>query len=79
MKKCEKCEGTGKTPLLTSLIDCETCKGRGHVGSVSNEVKQRLISEYLRTPEGRARLAASISRVKRCGGRDYPSKPKRVK
>ena len=40
--------------------------------SVSNAVKQKIIGEYLRTPEGRAKLAASMTQPLRTR-RDYSS------
>jgi len=67
--QCRSCKGTGKIPLFTSLADCTDC---GASGGVPDKVKQKLISEYIRTPAGRRKLAASLSPVRR-GVRDYPS------
>lgn len=34
--------------------------------------KQAIVARALRTPEGRAKLAAAMMQPIRCGGRDYP-------
>lgn len=70
MKKCDTCDGTGKIPLLISLVDCETCNGRGKVLTEKERTQQKLISEYIKTPEGRARLARSLTQPTRTR-RDY--------
>ena len=40
--------------------------------SVSNAVKQKIISDYIKTPQGRAKLAASMTQPLRLR-RDYSS------
>ena len=40
--------------------------------AVNNAVKQRIISEYIKTPQGRAKLAASMTQPLRTR-RDYTS------
>jgi hypothetical protein len=62
--KCVACKGTGKIPLFTSLADCDVCEARGQK-YLSNVEKQKLISEYIKTPEGRRKLAASMTQPRR--------------
>lgn len=45
--------------------------------SVSNAVKQRIISEYIKTPVGRAKLAASLTQPLRTR-RDYTAVGRRT-
>lgn len=61
VESCLTCKGTGKIPLFTSLVDCSDCATSGRI---SNKVKQNL-AHYIQTPEGRRRLAVSLSRVRR--------------
>jgi len=68
MKKCPECKGKGHIALFTSVVECLACK---KPDSGVNKAKQKLISEYLKTPEGRARLRVCLTPVSRCGGRDY--------
>jgi len=65
MSECKDCKGKGVVPLFTSLAECETCKGHGIVAPLSTKEKQRIISEYIKTPEGRAKLAASLTEPRR--------------
>ena len=71
MVKCSGCDGTGKIPLFTSQVDCTRCKGKGQVLSDEEREKQRLLCEYLKTPEGRRKLSAAMMSPRR-GARDYP-------
>jgi RecJ-like exonuclease len=65
--KCLTCKGTGKIPLFTSLADCDVCEGCGYKRELTCKQKQKLISEYIKTPEGRRKLAASMTHpVRRC-------------
>ncbi len=61
MADCKDCKGKGVIPLFTSLAECEVCKGRGITGALTNKEKQRLIAEYIKTPAGRRKLAASLT------------------
>ena len=67
--KCLTCKGTGKIPLFTSLADCDVCMGRGRT-RIPDAVK--LIADYIKTPEGRRKLAASMTQPVR-KRRDYNS------
>lgn len=33
--KCPQCNGSGKIPLFTSVIDCDACEGTGVKGAQS--------------------------------------------
>jgi len=72
MAECKDCKGKGVIPLFTSLAECEVCKGRGKVLTEKERIKQKLISEYINTPAGRAKLAASLTQPIR-RRRDYTS------
>ena len=65
MADCQDCKGKGIVPLFTSLAKCEACKGYGSVAPLSTKEKQRIIREFLKTPEGRAKLAASLTEPRR--------------
>ena len=60
MADCKECEGKGVIPFFTSLAECETCKGWGITGALTNKEKQN-IAEFIKTPEGRRKLAASLT------------------
>jgi len=56
MSKCPDCFGTGEIVLLVSRSSCKRCGGTGQIGH-ANRLK---MSEYLKTPQGRAKLTASL-------------------
>lgn len=58
---CRFCEGTGKVVLFTSLEGCSECGGRGRKKPWTNSEKQKFIRELISTPEGRAKLDASLT------------------
>jgi RecJ-like exonuclease len=73
MIRCPGCDGTGEVTLFTSRGACDICGGLGRALTAEERAKQKIIAEYIRTPEGRRKLAASISPPVRCGGLDYGS------
>ena len=58
--RCSACEGLGKILLLYSRVDCDRCEGTGkwHVN-----LQERLVV-YLKTPEGRRKLAEVLTRLR---------------
>ena len=56
---CLACKGTGKRDPSTNQVTCDECGGDGHRKRWRNLERQKLISEYIRTPEGRRKLSGS--------------------
>jgi len=61
--KCLTCKGTGKLPLFTSLANCDVCDARGFSlkQPLSDKQKQKLICDYIKTPEGRRKLSGAMT------------------
>lgn len=68
--KCPDCAGNGEIVLFTSREPCKRCGGEGQLAEggtgkkgapFANKEKQKLISEYFKTSEGRRKLSASLA------------------
>lgn len=60
------------TPVAALFGAAEIVKALPSKRVLTQAEKDALIAAQLRTPQGRAKLAAAMMQPLRCGGRDYP-------